>query len=103
MKTIVGWWKADSARLMSIALALVAVGVIPGVWGKVLGAVLPLLGGQAVRQTVWAPATVENAVQAAAAGVAAQLTPDIVGVAGQVLPEAQAVVDGVVAGALGGD
>jgi hypothetical protein len=51
-------WQAESARIMSIILALAAAGLIPGVWGKVIGAVIPILGGQAVRATVFSPLTV---------------------------------------------
>lgn len=101
MKKLVEFWKADSARIVSIVLALAAAGLIPGTAGKVIGIVLPLLGGQAVRQTVFAPQTVADKVELAATSVAGQLTSDIAGQAGQVLPEAQAVVDGVVSGVLG--
>jgi hypothetical protein len=101
MGMIVKVWRADSARLMSIVLALVAVGVVPGVWGKILGAVLPLLGGQAVRQTVWAPDTVAQTVTVAATTVAAQLTDGSAGVVGEVTSGAQGIVDGVVAAAVG--
>lgn len=59
-------WRAESARVVSIVLALAAAGFIPGTAGKLIGVVLPLLGGQAVRQTVWAPDTAEAAVEAAA-------------------------------------
>lgn len=100
MKRLVDFWKADSARITSIVLALAAAGLIPGVWGKAIGVVLPLLGGQAVRQTVYSPVTVAEKVEQAATSVAGQLTSDIAGVAGQVLPQAQAVVDGVVSGVL---
>lgn len=52
------FWKEESASIVSIILALVGVGVIPGTLGKILGAVLPILGGQAVRATVYKPSTV---------------------------------------------
>lgn len=101
MSRLAALWKAESARILSIVLALAAAGLIPGVWGKVIGVVLPLLGGQAVRQTVWAPAAVQRVVEGAATAVAGQLTPDIVGGSGTVGPAAQAVIDGVVSGVLG--
>lgn len=99
MTRLVRVWRAESAFVVSVLLALVGAGLIPGVWGKVLGAVLPLLGGQAVRATVWAPDTAQAAVHAAALSVASQLTPDITGPAGTVTAAAQGVVDGVVAAA----
>jgi hypothetical protein len=102
VKRIAEFWRAESARIMSIVLAVAAAGLIPGVWGKLIGIVLPLLGGQAVRQTVFAPATVAEKVELAATSVAGQLSAATAGAAGQVLPEAQAVVDGVVAGVLEG-
>lgn len=101
MSMLVELWKMESARVMSILLAIAAAGLIPGVWGKLIGIVLPLLGGQAVRQTVFAPDTVAEKVEQAATSVAGQLEGSTVGPAGQVPPEAQAVVDGVVAGVLG--
>lgn len=101
MKKLAAIWNAESATIISIILALAAAGLIPGTAGKVIGVVLPLLGGQAVRQTVWAPTTAARAVQDAAAAVASQLAPDTVGPAGTVLPAAQAVVDGVVSGVVG--
>jgi len=101
LKTLARLWKAESPRVLSIILALAAAGLIPGTWGKAIGVVLPLLGGQAVRSTVWAPATAQAAVADAATAVASQLAPDTVGPAGTVLPATQAVVDGVVAGVLG--
>jgi hypothetical protein len=58
VKTIAKWWKAESAMIVAVALALVNASVIPGVAGRILGAVLPIIGGAAVRQTVWAPDTV---------------------------------------------
>jgi hypothetical protein len=54
MSRLVGFWRAESARIMSIVLAIAAAGLIPGTAGKLIGIVLPLLGGQAVRQTVFA-------------------------------------------------
>ena len=51
-------WQAESAMIIAVVLALVGAGLIPGMWGKILGAVLPLLGGGAVRATVYAPDTV---------------------------------------------
>lgn len=100
MKRLVDFWKADSARIMSIILALAAAGLIPGVWGKAIGVVLPLLGGQAVRQTVYSPVTVAEKVEQAATSVAGQLSPATAGEVGQIPVEAQAVVDGVVSGVL---
>jgi hypothetical protein len=101
MTTIVKWWRAESALIASIALAIVGAGVVHGIWEKVLLAVLPLIAGGVVRRTVWAPDTVEATVQATAESVASQITPDIASPAGEVGTAAQAVVDGVVAGALG--
>jgi hypothetical protein len=86
---------------MSIVLAVAAAGLIPGVWGKLIGIVLPLLGGQAVRQTVFAPDTVAEKVEQAATLVAGQLSPQTVGVAGNVPQQAQVVVNSVVSGVLG--
>ena len=97
MKRIVGWWRSESAMLTAILLALVNASLIPGVTGKVLGAVLPVLGGGAVRQTVWAPDTAAQALTS----VASQLTAGAAGKAGQVTPAAQAIIDGVVDGAGG--
>lgn len=101
MKKLVAWWKGDSARIFSIVLALAAAGLIPGTAGKIIGVVLPLLGGQAVRATVSSPLTVATKVGQAALSVAGQLGQDTVGAPGLVPPAAQAVVDGVVAGVLG--
>jgi hypothetical protein len=97
MNALVKFWKADSARIMSILLAIVAAGLIPGTIGKVIGIVLPLLGGQAVRATVFAPATVAAKVEEAATSVASSLTAQTAGAAGNVPAQAQAVVAGVVA------
>lgn len=101
MKKLIDFWKADSARILSIVLALAAAGFIPGVWGKLIGVVLPLLGGQAVRSTVSSPFDVAEKVTQAATSVAGQLAADTVGAAGQIIPAGQAVVDGVVSGVLG--
>lgn len=101
MKQLLGWWRAESARITSIVLAIAAAGLIPGVWGKLIGIVLPLLGGQAVRQTVFAPDTVTEKVEQAATSVAGQLTPQTVGSSGSIPQAAQRVVNGVVAGVLG--
>lgn len=60
MKKLVGWWRAESALIIGVVLALVNAAVIGGTTGKVLGAVLPLLGAGAVRQTVYSPTTVEG-------------------------------------------
>jgi hypothetical protein len=76
MTTIIKFWRAESAMLASIVIALAGAITLPGSWEKVLGALLPLIAGGAVRQTVWAPDTHAAAIQAAAASVAAQLTPD---------------------------
>lgn len=101
MSLIVKWWRAESALIASIIVALAGVITLPGSWEKILGALLPLIAGGAVRQTVWAPPAVQSAVQAAGSAVASQLTPDIAGAAGQVTTPAQAIVDGVVTGVLG--
>jgi hypothetical protein len=101
VKQIIAFWRAESALIMSIILALAAAGLIPGVWGKVIGVVLPLLGGAAVRQTVSSPFTVAEKVEQAATMVAGKLTATTVGSAGSVPQEAQKVVNGVVAGVLG--
>lgn len=101
MNQIIAFWRKDSARIMSILLAIAAAGLIPGTVGKTIGIVLPLLGGQAVRQTVFTPATVAQKVEQAATLVAGQLSPDTVGVPGSVPQQAQAVVNSVVSGVLG--
>lgn len=101
MKKLVALWSAYSARILSIVLAVAAAGFIPGATGKLIGVILPLLGGQAVHSTVFAPATVVSKVTEAATSTAAQLTADIAGVPGQILPAAQGVVDGVITGVLG--
>lgn len=103
MKKIVGWWRSESALIIGILIALVNASLIPGQAGKILGAVLPVLGGGAVRQTVWAPDTAAGAVSAAATSVASQLTTATAGPAGTVTAAAQGVVDRVVTAALGGD
>jgi hypothetical protein len=51
-------WQAESARIMSVIVALAAAGLVPGTWGKVIAIVIPLIGGQAVRATVFSPLTV---------------------------------------------
>lgn len=60
MKIIVKWWRAESAMLVAIALAVVGAGVVSGTWQRVLLGVLPLIAGGAVRQTVWAPDTLDT-------------------------------------------
>lgn len=101
MTFIQKWWKAESATIIGIILALAGAGFVPGAWGKLVLTVLPLIGAGAVRQTVFAPQTVVDTVTAAATSVASQLSPVMVGAAGEVPVSAQAVVDGVVAGVLG--
>jgi hypothetical protein len=98
VKRLKQWWKADSARIMSIVLALAAAGLIPGSFGKALGVVLPLVGGQLVRSTVFAPQTVALKVEQAATSVAGQLSANVAGAAGNIPPKAQEIVDAVVAG-----
>ena len=102
MATIAKLWKKESALVVAVLLAVAGVVTLPGGWGKVLGTVLPLLGGGAVRSTVYTGTTLQRAVEAAAGAVAAQLNPATVGAAGEVPPAAQAVVDGVTAAVTGG-
>jgi len=101
MAALLTFWKAYSARLASIVMAIAAAGLISGTVGKAIGIVVPLLLGQAVHSTVFAPATVVERVTQAASSVAGQLTAESAGVAGMVTTPGQAVVDGVVAGVLG--
>jgi hypothetical protein len=101
VKAITKFWRAESALIVGIALALAGAGLVPGVWGKVILTVLPLLGAGAVRKTVWAPDTVANTVENVATSVASQLNGSTAGGTGHVTIKGQAIVDGVVAGALG--
>lgn len=96
MKKLLALWKQNSARITSIALALVAAGLVPGSIGKTLGVVLPLLGGQLVHDTVYAPATVAKKVEEAAASAIAQATPDVVGGMNTVTAEGEKIVENVV-------
>ena len=91
MKRIAALWKAESARLVAIGLALVAAGVIPGTWGKILGAVLPILGNEAVRATVYAPDTVTELVQDAAATALTNASSAAAGTIGTLTPAGAAV------------
>jgi hypothetical protein len=91
MSTIVKWWKAESALIAAVIVALAGVVTLPGSWEKVLGALLPLIAGGAVRKTVWAPDTVQGAVQAAATQTAAALAPTDTGAPGVVTVAGQAV------------
>jgi hypothetical protein len=102
MKAILKLWRSESALIVAVVLAVAGVITLPGPWGKALGVLLPLLGGGAVRSTVYTGTTLEKAVQAAAGAVASQLNPSTVGGTGEIPVAAQAVVDGVVAGATGG-
>lgn len=96
MNTFLAYWKQNSARIMSIILALAAAGLIPGSIGKTLGVVLPLLGGQLVHDTVYAPATVAKKVEEAATTALAQATPDVVGGMNAVTQEGEQIVANVV-------
>jgi hypothetical protein len=96
MKKLLDFWKQNSAHIVAIVLALVAAGLIPGTLGKVLGIVLPLLGGQLVHNTVFAPATVVQKVTDAATQAVATITPDIAGGTTEVTSAGQAVIDQVV-------
>lgn len=96
MKKLLALWKQNSARIMSIALAIVAAGLVPGSIGKTLGVVLPLLGGQLVHDTVYAPATVAKKVEEAAMTALAQATPDVVGGMNMVTTEGEKIVENVV-------
>lgn len=75
MKTLVKFWKAESALIVACIVALAGVITLPGPWAKVLGVLLPLLGGGAVRRTVWAPDSHQAAVQAAVQAALAIVMP----------------------------
>ena len=74
MSSIVKWWRAESAMIVAVALAIVGAGVVSGIWQRVLLGVLPLVAGGAVRQTVWAPDTVA-ALTATPVGAPADAAP----------------------------
>lgn len=97
MTKLMSWWKAESATIVGIVLALINASVINGTAGKILGAVLPLLGAGAVRHTVFAPATVANLVGTATTAVASQLDATAAGTAGTLTAAGQAVADGIAA------
>ena len=101
MKGLADFWKAESARIASVVIALAAAGLIPGSWGKAIGIVVPLIFGQAVRETVYSPTTVLAKVEDAAATALAEATPQTVGAAGNVTAEGEQIVQAVVAKVLG--
>ena len=102
MTTIARWWRAESAMIASIVVALAGAITLPGPWEKLVGALLPLIAGGAVRRTVWAPDTVQGAVHAAAIQTATVLAPTDTGPAGMVTVAGQAVADAAVATVLSG-
>lgn len=89
-------WRRESPFVIGIILALVNASVITGTGGRALGAVLPLLGAGAVRQTVSSPVTVTSKVAEAAAAALQQATPADVGRMGELTPASQGIVDAVV-------
>jgi len=82
-----------------VGLAL-ALGVDPTL-GAAVGSILTVAAGLWIRANVYVPATVTKLVGDAATSVALQLTAQTAGMAGTIGTGAQAIVDGVVTGAVG--
>ena len=83
----------------AIMPVLILFGLNPKIGGAIATAFTVLIGLW-IRSQVYKKATVTNMVEDAATAVATQLSVDDAGNVGQILPPAQAVVDGVVEGVM---